>query len=128
LQGQGLTALQAFRSATLGAAQALGLEARIGSFEAGREADFVAFDLAATPLLARRTSLARTLEERLFALMTLGDDRAVSEVWIAGRRAHRRRVREAGDGAWLPPESAGASLVSAASVTASRCNDVDTPD
>lgn len=128
MQGQGLTALQAFRSATLGAAQALGIEARIGSFEPGREADFVVFDLAATPLLARRASLARTLEERLFALMTLGDDRAVSEVWIAGRQAHRRRVRAAGDGAWSPPESAGASLVSAASATASRRNDVDTPD
>jgi len=84
LQGQALSALRAFRSVTRDAAGALGLDDRIGSFEPGREADFVALDLAATPLLARRTARAATLEERLFALMTLGDDRAVSQVWIAG--------------------------------------------
>ena len=88
LQGQGLSALQAFQSVTLGAARMLGLDDRIGSFETGREADFIALDFAATPLLARRTARACTLEERLFALMTLGDDRAVSEVWIAGEPAY----------------------------------------
>lgn len=84
LQGQALSALRAFRSVTRDAARALGLDERVGSFEPGREADFVALDLAATPLLARRTARAATLEERLFALMTLGDDRAVSQVWVAG--------------------------------------------
>jgi guanine deaminase len=111
LQGQALSAVQAFRSATLGAAQALGLDDRIGSFKAGREADFVAFDLAATPLLARRTALAGSLEERLFALMTLGDDRAVSGVWIAG----------------VPSRAAGASSLNAGSASASRRSGADTP-
>jgi len=102
LQGQSLSALRAFRLVTRGAAQALGLDDRIGSFEPGREADFVALDLAATPLLARRSSLAGTLEERLFALMTLGDDRAVPGVWLAGNCMK------------LPPQAAG-------EVTSDRC-------
>lgn len=84
LQGQTLSALRAFYLATLGGAKLLGLDDRIGSFEPGREADFIALDPAATPLLERRTALADTLEERLFALMMLGDDRAVSAAWICG--------------------------------------------
>jgi hypothetical protein len=32
-------------------------------------------------------SVARTLEERLFAWITLGDDRAVAAVHLLGRRA-----------------------------------------
>ncbi|MCM5572235.1 guanine deaminase [Burkholderiaceae bacterium FT117] len=84
LQRQALSGLRALWLATHGAAQAIGLDDRIGSFEPGREADFVALDPAATPLLARRTAQAGSLEERLFALTMLGDDRAVAGVWIAG--------------------------------------------
>ena len=84
------TAMDAFYLATLGGAKALGFAREIGSFETGREADFLVLDPAATPLLARRSALTRNLEERLFALMMLGDDRAVAETWVLGERASRR--------------------------------------
>lgn len=87
LQGQALSAPRAFWLATRGAARVLALDDRIGSFTVGCEADFIAIDPAATPLLARRCAQADDLAERLFALMTLGDDRAVAAVWLAGERA-----------------------------------------
>ena len=42
-------------------------------------------DPAATPLAARRMQAARTLEEKLFILMTLGDDRMVRQTYVMGR-------------------------------------------
>jgi guanine deaminase len=88
LSGQRLSPLRAFYLATLGAARCLGLEQQLGSFRPGAEADFVALDLRATPLLARRMSRARTLSEKLLLLMTLGDDRAIDTTYILGRRVH----------------------------------------
>ena len=87
MQGQHLSALRGFYLATLGGARALHLDDRIGSFAPGREADFVVLDPAATPLLERRMRAARTLEERLFAWMVLGDERAVTETYVAGTSA-----------------------------------------
>jgi guanine deaminase len=88
LTGQRLSPLRAFYLVTLGAARCLGLEHRIGSFTPGAEADFIALDLHATPLLARRMSRTRTLREALLILTALGDDRAVAGTWILGRRVH----------------------------------------
>lgn len=90
LHGDALTALQGFFLATLGGARAMGLEQHVGSFAPGREADFVVLDPAATPLLALRTGRAESIEDVLFALMTLGDDRAVQATYVAGSLAHRR--------------------------------------
>lgn len=87
MRGQRLSATRAFYLATLGGARALGLDGSIGSFLPGREADFVVLDPAATPLMARRAAQATTLEERLFHLMILGDDRSVRETCILGRPA-----------------------------------------
>lgn len=70
---------------TGGAARALGLEGVIGTLQVGTEADFLVLDPAATPLLARKTSHANNLEELLFALIVLGDDRLVAKVVTAGR-------------------------------------------
>jgi guanine deaminase len=86
--GQHLAALRAFYLATRGAAGALGLAGQIGSFEPGAEADFVALNLRPTPLLSRRMAAARTLEEKLLILMTLGDDRAIAGTYILGERVH----------------------------------------
>jgi guanine deaminase len=84
LRGQNLTALQAFFLMTLGNARALGLEDRIGTLEAGSEADIVVLDSRATPAMAHRMETARELAEELFVLVTLGDDRAVRATYVAG--------------------------------------------
>lgn len=70
---------------TAGAAQALGLDGVVGNLAPGCEADYVVLNPVATPLLARRTAAARDVEELLFALIVLGDDRVVSQVHVAGR-------------------------------------------
>ncbi|TDR80566.1 guanine deaminase [Paludibacterium purpuratum] len=85
LSGYPLTAPQAWYLATRGGAEALGLAHRIGSLEVGMEADLVVLNQHPTPFVAYRMSHARDLQEALFILMTLGDDRAVSATWVAGR-------------------------------------------
>jgi guanine deaminase len=87
MSGQRLSPLRAFYLATLGGARALRLEDRIGHFAPGTEADFIVLDLRATPLIARRVSQARTLEEKLLVLMTLGDERVIADTYIMGNRA-----------------------------------------
>jgi guanine deaminase len=90
LQGQSLTAAEALYLLTLGGARALYLDERLGNFAPGKEADFIVLDPAATSLLARRTARAAHLEETLFALLMLGDDRAVAATHLMGRAAWRR--------------------------------------
>ena len=87
MTGQRLSPLRAFYLTTLGAARVLSLQDRIGSFAPGTEADFIVLDPRATPLLARRFEQSPSLSEQLLLLMTLGDDRAVAETYVLGRRA-----------------------------------------
>jgi guanine deaminase len=87
LQGQNLPALAAFDLMTRGNATALGLESEIGCIEPGAFADLVVLDARATPAMAHRMETIRDLEEELFVLMTMGDDRAVRQTYIAGRPA-----------------------------------------
>jgi len=90
MRGHTLSATRLFWLATAGAAEALGLADTIGTLAPHSEADFVVLDWQATPLLARRTARARSLEEQLFAFALLGDDRAVYETYAAGQCVHRR--------------------------------------
>jgi len=90
LQGKKLDPFKSLYLATLGGARALYLDDRIGSLQPGKDADFVVLDYKATPLIEYRLSQARSLEERLFALMILGDDRAVKETYAAGVSVHRK--------------------------------------
>lgn len=83
LNGHGLSALQLWYWATRGAALALGWT-QVGTLEPGAEADVIVLDPKATPLLARRTARAASVEELLFALLVLGDDRVVTQTYIAG--------------------------------------------
>ncbi len=69
---------------TAGAARALGLDGVVGNLAPGCEADFVVLDPQATPLLARRTATANSLDELLFAMIVLGDDRLVERTVVAG--------------------------------------------
>jgi len=85
-----LSALRGFYLATLGGAHALYLDDFIGNFQPGREADFVVLDWTATPELAWRMERCKTLAERLFALMILGDERCVVATHVLGEPAWRR--------------------------------------
>ncbi|MES2900684.1 MAG: guanine deaminase [Pseudomonadota bacterium] len=90
LKGSYLPAVRMFYLATLGAARSMRLEGTIGNFAPGAEADFIVLDPRATPLLARRTERCDELEELLFALALLGDDRAVMATYSAGVKVHQR--------------------------------------
>ncbi|HEY0064394.1 MAG TPA: guanine deaminase [Telluria sp.] len=90
LKGSYLPAVRMFYLATLGAARSMQLEGTIGSFAAGAEADFIVLDPKATPLLARRTERCENLEELLFALALLGDDRAVDATYACGKLVYQK--------------------------------------
>ncbi|MFN2260997.1 MAG: guanine deaminase [Psychroflexus sp.] len=80
-----LSTLKSFYLATLGGAKALHLDEFIGNFETGKEADFVVLDLQSTDLLKFRLQQCKTLEERLFVLQILGDDRSIFQTYIKGK-------------------------------------------
>ena len=84
LQEHALPATRALYLATLGAAEALYLEDKIGNFASGKEADFVVLDFEGSSLTARRTAAAETIEEKLFALITLADDRNIAATYVNG--------------------------------------------
>ena len=86
LRGRTPTAHELFHLATRGNAVHLGLGEEIGTLEPGRWADLVVLDPAATPVLEARHALSESLEDTLFALAILGDDRAVRATYVAGRR------------------------------------------
>lgn len=94
LNGNKLSAGQAFYLATRGTAQALYLDDKIGSIAVGMEADVVVLDLKSTPIIEYRMRYCKDLEEALFIQMTMGDDRAVLATYIAGRLAYSRPVQK----------------------------------
>ncbi len=87
LQAQSLPASRALYLATLGAAEALDLDQHIGNFASGKEADFVVLDPAGSTITARRTQTTSTVDELLFALIFLGDDRNIAATYLQGERA-----------------------------------------
>ena len=96
LSCQHLSPLRAFYLATLAGARALGIDDRVGRFAVGMEADFIVLDLQATALIARRVARSRSLKEKLLALITLGDDRAVARTYILGRELHTTGATRSG--------------------------------
>ncbi len=85
LNRQSWPPLHAFYRMTLGNARALSLDDRIGSIEAGKEADLVVLNSRATPAMAHRMETVEgDLAAELFVLITMGDDRAVRQTYIAG--------------------------------------------
>lgn len=87
LNGEKLNPLASFWQMTRGNAEALSITDRVGTLEKGTEADIVVLDARATPAMRLRMERVTTLAEELFLLQTLGDDRAVAEVYVAGRPA-----------------------------------------
>lgn len=91
---------RSFWSITLGGAEGLHLEDRLGNFMPGKEADFVALDWSAGPMAqAWHQSLVvgegtpATLQQAadlLFGIMMVADDRAVDETWVMGQRLYKK--------------------------------------
>jgi len=86
LQAQSLPASRALYLATLGAAEALGLDDCIGNFATGKEADFIVLDTGGSRITARRAQAATSIDELLFSLIFLGDDRNIAGTYLQGKR------------------------------------------
>ena len=87
---------EAFYQATLGAAQSLYLDDKIGKIEKGYEADFIVIDfkpdalqnLRINKIEESKKSDLEKLEEKLFALMIMGDDRNIISTFINGKKVY----------------------------------------
>ena len=90
LSGNQINPFKAFYLSTLAGAKALKLESKVGNLVKGTEADFVVLDLASTPLMDYRMQRANSLEEQLFVLMVLGDDRAIAETYSFGQCVYKK--------------------------------------
>jgi guanine deaminase len=95
LLGDITSAEQLLYLATLAGAEALGMSDKVGSLEVGKLADFVVIHPTHIELLGERLKGSKSPVERLFAMITMGDDRLVSDVYVAGKavsppeKAHR---------------------------------------
>ncbi len=85
LRGDRLTAWAALHAATRGAAEALRLGSEIGGLSVGQTADICVWDWAQGPVAQARDAVARELHERVFAWMTLADERNLAACYVAGR-------------------------------------------
>ncbi len=88
LGGRKLKAAELFHMATLGNAKRLRIDDETGSLAIGKFADIVVLDPSATDVLAARHPLSNSIEDVLFALAILGDDRAVQATYVAGEKVH----------------------------------------
>lgn len=86
LRGTPLHPAQLLWLATVGSATALHMDKLIGNIAVGMEADLLVLDLASTPAIAQRSARANDIWEAVFPTIMMGDDRAVTEVWINGKR------------------------------------------
>lgn len=94
-----LSSYRGFWSLTLGGAEGLYIDEYVGSFDVGKEADFVAIDWTAGPsaMAWHQSRVAEhgpvTLEDAanlLFGVMMVGDERNIDETWILGERAYQK--------------------------------------
>ncbi len=87
LRGQALHPSILLWLATAGSARALGLDERIGTLAPGYDADLTVLNLASTPAIAQRAAGANDIWEAVFPTIMMGDDRAIADVRVAGRKA-----------------------------------------
>ncbi|MGE4576730.1 MAG: guanine deaminase [Candidatus Pseudothioglobus sp.] len=90
LNDYNLDPVKAFYLTTLAAAKVLNMDDSIGNFEVNKEADFIVLDLSATELITEKLKVAKDINDILFSLMTLGDDRLIKEVYILGQATYKK--------------------------------------
>lgn len=95
LNGYSMPVLESLYKCTRGAAEALKLDHEIGSFDSGCYADFIVVDAAVTPAQqVRKDYLTRSgkwnIENLIFGLQILGDDRNISATYVKGREVYSR--------------------------------------
>ncbi len=84
LKGTPLHPAELLWLSTVGSAKVLHADTLIGNLSIGHEADFIALDLASTPAIEQRSTRAEDIWEEIFPTIMMGDDRAISQVWLAG--------------------------------------------
>lgn len=94
LNGYPMSVFELLYKCTRGTAKALKLDDKIGSFDQGRDADFIVVDSTATPSQQmRKDYLERkgkwNLENKLFGIQTLGDDRNIVATYVAGNPVYQ---------------------------------------
>ena len=90
LQGDKLSAFESLYHATIGGAKALDLDDKLGNFNIGKEADFIVLNLKATALQQLRQERTKNIEDALFALFTMGDDRNIHATYIYGNKVYEQ--------------------------------------
>ena len=90
LLGDKLSAFESLYHATIGGAKALDLDDKLGNFNIGKEADFIVLNLKATALQQLRQERTKNIEDALFALFTMGDDRNIQATYIYGNKVYEQ--------------------------------------
>ncbi len=95
LQDSKISSFKGLFLATLGGANALYLDDKLGNFNPGKEADFVVLDWMAIPELAYRNQTGtakdlKDLEDKTFGMMTMGDERVVDKTYVMGKVVYSR--------------------------------------
>lgn len=89
LRSEQLPPLHGLYLMTQGAAVAQGLEQSIGNLNAGTDADFVIVDPHFDELTSLRCEEQSEIQDIIFALSMLADDRAITATYIAGEPVYR---------------------------------------
>jgi guanine deaminase len=89
-----ITPATALYLATLGGAEALHLEDRIGSLDPGKEGDFVVIDAAKLSPVAPEFNGIQRKDALLSRLVFRGDDRIVEQTYVRGKLLHDRCAEE----------------------------------
>ncbi len=84
LLGERLNPLESWYLMTRGNAEALSMVDRIGTLDAGTDADITVLNASSTPAMALKMEVVKSLTEELFLMLTMGDDRTVVETYVAG--------------------------------------------
>ena len=71
---------------TVGSAKALHLNSKIGNLAKGMEADITVLDLHSTSAISQRALQANNIWELIFPTIMMGDDRAIKDVFIRGKK------------------------------------------